>query len=610
MAVGFLEIIIGASAKAAIDGMNKAKFAAKEAQKIYEQSAAKINRSIATVGQTFDLISDGAESAAMFAARSLENVDSAAGRMVASVSGGIADMAAQASSSLQVFTVLKDVIGVGITKAAGIFPKMFKSIGFLAGPIGIVTAGLTTLYTVVASNFDAISEGARVATNWFIRLYNNSTLFRVVVESIRTPLEIAFNLIKGIGVAIQALELGQFQLLGPIAEKTFSDIERAQRDAFARMKGADPIPEFDAERWKTEIADPAREFLKIKATITADLESAMMSGKAAKAAIEEEIATEPPKVKLNVFIPEDVAILANLDTQLGKIEGKYSILNDEAARLKDTQKALQNALRQAGAAGIDPQSEAMQRLLQDYENINKQLELLEVNSQGISLPTTESIRNDQRREERGDQAAFVGQAAFESVDLQSQRETAEAVRALNAELIEQQNIISSSEASKQQKAAAQAQIALLRKQIQAEKDKSNALKQGAIAAANAARKEIKANIAAGISSALKQALASVPFPFNIIAATGAGAAAGALFESAIPKFARGGAVFGKTLAVVGDNPNAHKDPELIAPKSIFAKVVRDNTNQGGNSRPSLFEIDGLKLRELIDYSSGYANALR
>lgn len=56
---------------------------------------------------------------------------------------------------------------------------------------------------------------------------------------------------------------------------------------------------------------------------------------------------------------------------------------------------------------------------------------------------------------------------------------------------------------------------------------------------NALRQEIAAQIAAGIANAVKGALATVPFPFNLIAAAGAGAAAGALFSKIVPSFNSG-----------------------------------------------------------------------
>jgi len=78
---------------------------------------------------------------------------------------------------------------------------------------------------------------------------------------------------------------------------------------------------------------------------------------------------------------------------------------------------------------------------------------------------------------------------------------------------------------------------------------------------------------------------------SIAGATAAGAATGpaAIFTTpafiataiggvmaafaSIPKFAEGGLVFGETLSIVGDNPNARVDPEVIAPLSKLKDLI-------------------------------------
>lgn len=45
----------------------------------------------------------------------------------------------------------------------------------------------------------------------------------------------------------------------------------------------------------------------------------------------------------------------------------------------------------------------------------------------------------------------------------------------------------------------------------------------------------------------------------------------------IPALARGGSVYGPTVALVGDNPNAHIDPEIIGPSSMMRKIVREES---------------------------------
>ena len=94
-----------------------------------------------------------------------------------------------------------------------------------------------------------------------------------------------------------------------------------------------------------------------------------------------------------------------------------------------------------------------------------------------------------------------------------------------------------------------------------------------------AAKIIKAQIQIAVTNAAMKALSSAPFPYNIILAGVAGAAAGALFQAlvskvGIPALAEGGMATGKTLAMVGDNPNAHIDPEVISPLSKLQNMIQ------------------------------------
>lgn len=94
-----------------------------------------------------------------------------------------------------------------------------------------------------------------------------------------------------------------------------------------------------------------------------------------------------------------------------------------------------------------------------------------------------------------------------------------------------------------------------------------------------AAKIIKAQIQIAVTNAAMKALSSAPFPYNIILAGVAGAAAGALFQAlvskvGIPALAEGGMATGPTMAVVGDNPNAHIDPEVISPLSKLQNMIQ------------------------------------
>ena len=84
-------------------------------------------------------------------------------------------------------------------------------------------------------------------------------------------------------------------------------------------------------------------------------------------------------------------------------------------------------------------------------------------------------------------------------------------------------------------------------------------------ALNAARDVIKAKLSEAIATQIAKILISVPFPFNVGIAAGAGAAVSGLFNKAIPAFADGGIVSGPTVGLMGEYAGANTNPEVIAP---------------------------------------------
>jgi gas vesicle protein len=96
------------------------------------------------------------------------------------------------------------------------------------------------------------------------------------------------------------------------------------------------------------------------------------------------------------------------------------------------------------------------------------------------------------------------------------------------------------------------------------------------------------------SSPLGKALGPAILPI----AAAAGAAAGQLGKSLLNrvKLAKGGLAFGETMAVVGDNPGARTDPEVIAPLS----KLKDYLNPAGGAFVAEARISGTDLLILVN----------
>lgn len=174
-------------------------------------------------------------------------------------------------------------------------------------------------------------------------------------------------------------------------------------------------------------------------------------------------------------------------------------------------------------------------------------------------------------------------ASFEAIEVPYIGDTKENLANLNAELQKNQDILRDKSGSKESREAAKAQIKILEKQIQLEKDKGNIALQAAKASINAIREEIKAQLALAVSKAITNALGTGPF--GIILAAGAAAATVALFDKFVPKLAKGGVVSGPTMAVVGDNIGATRgNPEVVAPLKDLGGMGGQNIQLSGSFR--------------------------
>ena len=103
------------------------------------------------------------------------------------------------------------------------------------------------------------------------------------------------------------------------------------------------------------------------------------------------------------------------------------------------------------------------------------------------------------------------------------------------------------------------------------------------AALEAAAQMLRAGLAAAIGEGIKNSMIFSKNPLLGVAVAGVAVAGiNAVFDRAmqslnkrskITKLAKGGLAYGETLAMVGDNPNAKSDPEVISPLSKLQSMI-------------------------------------
>lgn len=100
-------------------------------------------------------------------------------------------------------------------------------------------------------------------------------------------------------------------------------------------------------------------------------------------------------------------------------------------------------------------------------------------------------------------------------------------------------------------------------------DSAQSAEEAGRATLNVIRSNIKAHLSEALAGAIKSALVDVPFPFNLIAAAGAGGAASLLFNKVVPSFFFGGPTGSKGMGFGDQNGDfagfTHVD-EYVVPK--------------------------------------------
>lgn len=136
---------------------------------------------------------------------------------------------------------------VGLGALLTVLPAIGTGLAALTGPVGLVIAGLAAIAVVVVTNWAPIKRVVVDIYNYFIDLYNSSTLFRAGIEAISVSFKnlwvmakFAFNNIKAVAEFAVRNIFNYFTSLGKLikAVLTFdvSGIKQAFKDGFGGAK--------------------------------------------------------------------------------------------------------------------------------------------------------------------------------------------------------------------------------------------------------------------------------------------------------------------------------------------------------------------------------------
>ena len=443
-----------------------------------------------------------------------------------------------------------------------------KALGMMTGPVGVVIAAIGLLFALIYDNWEEVRPIFVKFINYWIDLYNESEAFRIVVNAIG----VAF---KGVWATIKLLFKGTLQQIDNFinyAAPTFDGLGKIIAGAFSLD------PDLIAEGW-SQMIDNGHSMLREGMSELEDEWSDTMND--AFATMHANVKT---KDKIELVTEEQV------DQAIADLEG---YLSEKAKGVRDKIKELMGggtflattesegevsggvAAGGGGGATGDP-TEGLKASWEDFFSWGDSAMGNWVDDIGNKFQDIQAIAGEVIN---GISALWSAQHEKAMTELNNEftvrYDTLEATKANEKAAIE--NSLMTEEQKKS------SMIALEKKYNDDKKklDKEMEAKEKEILKRQAKRQKMLnivaaiMNTAQGITAAL--ALGPVGIPLSIIIAA-LGAAQIATIASTPLPLAEGGLAYGPTNAIVGDNPGAANDPEVIAPLSKLKQMLHREMN--------------------------------
>ena len=435
--------------------------------------------------------------------------------------------------------------------------------GAILSPVGLLVVAMGALFKVIYDNWGATKKIFVDFINFWIMLYNEARGFRILVEGTKATFMIlglaAASFFESVGQMIK--NFGQFfqEIFGGIGEIILGvftlDKEKIQ-------KGFKDLTAGLGKTLKTGMVDIDKKYSKKIDEVLANAKNAI-EGK------------------------EPIELITESDVQ-NTVDNVGNFLKDKFAKFKKTLKGFLGGpeliIPGGGEGGEDTEggedgTKTLQKTIQKKKSILQKY--LDWAKTGYSKFADKVAAVWQSIEQVASQVLnSIGglfQAQSDKAMALLENEETKKNKALENEFLREEAIINNAGISQAKKDAML--IALKEKfdgkQEALDADMDAKKKQLQKKAAQREKKMQIASAIMGTAAAIVQALQAGPFLGPILATFigGLGAAQVAAIASTPIPLATGALAFGPVNAIVGDNPNAQNDPEVIAPLSKLKSML-------------------------------------
>lgn len=455
---------------------------------------------------------------------------------------------------------------------------LVSALGMILSPVGLVVVALGLIFKVIYDNWGTVKTYLVEFVNYFITLYNESTFFRGAIQSLvftfKTVLAYIIFFGKSVADIFVAMKNSAMKVLGGIGDiimGIFTFDAGKIKEGF--KKATEGVKDTIAEAFDG-ISENAKEFGDKTAENFAKGVEATMNARPLELITEEDIQNTVDNVggwfsdKLGAVKDKIQGFMGGSSLLVPEVEGgdpEGEGGDDGTKTLTKTIEKKKSILQSYLDWAADGYEDFAGKVGKVWEGISKFAGSVLNGISNLMSANAEKQNQILANEESAKQGAldkdFSRQEAMIENSTMSQAKKDEALNKLKEKFDEKQGALDKKMDDK--KKALQKKQAIRDKQMK---------------------------IASAIMStaqAVVQALTAGPIAGPILAAIvgGLGAAQIAAIASTPIPLAKGGLAFGPTNAIVGDNPNAANDPEVVAPlsklKGMLGGEMNVSLNVGG-----------------------------
>jgi TP901 family phage tail tape measure protein len=440
---------------------------------------------------------------------------------------------------------------------------LVTALGAILTPTGLVVVAIGAIFTVIYNNWPQTKKIFVDFINYFIDLYNEVELFRVAVAGISTSFKILWATVKyslgNIWATLKTLGANTVELFSGVGNIIKGAFTQGIEGAVIMGKGIMQVMEGMEKDIEDTLGDNARFVQYGKDIADAVSDGAAMLREKAEFITEDDIQNNVDNIeewfknKLSIVRKKLEGALGGGGLAVptggkgddggsgGGDDGGNSELNKTLEGKKTLWENFYNWLKNTNKNGLEGLAKGLQKFAQTTGQI--------LNAIG---------------------GMWAAQSQKENRLLENEQKLAN--EALEKEFEREARKVAGSNQSAQQRSEAMIRIRENFDAKQAALDKKMDAKKLAIQRKQAQR-EKKIQIATAIMNTAAAIASALPNIFLAALVGTMGAVQIATIASTPLPLAKGGLAFGPTNAIVGDNPNAANDPEVIAPLSKLKQML-------------------------------------